>query len=87
MKAGSNERAAFTLVSYLTYYSNPEDGGDMFLRNVALTFRGLHSIISQTAKLFITTAVRTSNPTCVFRIGVHVSTLYSIDTKICFLLY
>jgi hypothetical protein len=38
----------------------PEDGGEMFLR---LTFNGLHGIISQKIVLFITTAVRTANPT------------------------
>jgi hypothetical protein len=41
---------------------DPEDGGDMFLRNVVLTFNGLHGIVSQKiVVLFITTAVRTSN--------------------------
>jgi hypothetical protein len=36
---------------------DPEDGGDM------LTFNGLHGVISQKIVLFITTAVRTSDPT------------------------
>jgi hypothetical protein len=35
----------------------------MFLRNVGLTFNGLHSVISQKMVLFKITAVRTSNPT------------------------
>jgi hypothetical protein len=35
------------------------EGGDMFLRDVS----GLHGVISQKIVLFITTAVRTSNPT------------------------
>jgi hypothetical protein len=40
----------------------PENGGEMFVRNVGLTFNGLHAVISQKIVLFITTAVRTSNP-------------------------
>jgi hypothetical protein len=51
-----------TLVSCWTYFFNPEDGGDMFLRNV-----GWHSTDYTTLSIkslrFITTAVRTSNPT------------------------
>jgi hypothetical protein len=38
---------------------NLEDGGDS-----RLTFNGLHGLIYQKMELFITTAVRTSNPTC-----------------------
>jgi hypothetical protein len=42
---------------------NPEDVGDMFLRNVGC-LSGLHSIIfEKIVVLSITTAVRTSNPT------------------------
>jgi hypothetical protein len=44
-------------------FFDPEDGGKMFLRNV-FDFNGLHDIISQYIELFITTALRTSNPTC-----------------------
>jgi hypothetical protein len=33
-----------------------------------LTPNGLHGLISQNMVLFITTAVRTSNPTCIFKI-------------------
>jgi hypothetical protein len=40
---------------------NRHFGGDMFLRNVGLN--GLHGVISQKMVLFITTAVRTPNPT------------------------
>jgi hypothetical protein len=40
----------------------PEDGGDMFLRDVDFTFNGLHGVISQNIELILTTAVRTSNP-------------------------
>jgi hypothetical protein len=37
----------------------PEDGGDMKRH---LTFNRLHGVIFQKVKLFITTAVRTPNP-------------------------
>jgi hypothetical protein len=40
-----------------TYFFDPEDGGDM------LKLNGLHGVISQKMILFITTAVKTSNPT------------------------
>jgi hypothetical protein len=36
----------------LGLFFNPEDGGDMFFRNVGLTFNGLHGLISQKIKLF-----------------------------------
>jgi hypothetical protein len=44
---------------------DPEDGGDVFLRNVD---NELHDVINKKIGLAITTAVRTSNPTelCVF---------------------
>jgi hypothetical protein len=45
----------------LDLFSGPDDGGDMFLRNVGLTFNGLHGVISQKTEL-LTTAVRTSDP-------------------------
>jgi hypothetical protein len=32
--------------------SDPEDGGDMFLRNVGLKLNGLHSVISQKMVFF-----------------------------------
>jgi hypothetical protein len=44
----------------------PEDGGDMSLRNVCY---GLHGVISQKTVLFITTVVRTSNITGQFSIN------------------
>jgi hypothetical protein len=47
----------------LGLFFDPEDGGDMFPQNVYLTFNGLHGIVSQKRELFITTAVRTSDPT------------------------
>jgi hypothetical protein len=39
------------------------NGGDMFLRNVGLTFNRLEGVISQKIELFITIVVRTSSPT------------------------
>jgi hypothetical protein len=39
-----------------------DDGGDTFLRNVGYNY-GLHGVISQKMILFITAAVKTSNPT------------------------
>jgi hypothetical protein len=73
----------------LRFFFDPEDVGDMFLRNVVLlsrwfiarlillpwrwrqyvppkrqlTLNGLHGVIFQKIVLFITSAVRTSNPT------------------------
>jgi hypothetical protein len=41
---------------------DPEDGGHVSPKR-SLTFNRLHGIISQKKVLFITTAVRTSNPT------------------------
>jgi hypothetical protein len=41
----------------------PEDGGEIFFRNVGVNFKGLHDVIYQTIELFTTTAVRTSYPT------------------------
>jgi hypothetical protein len=41
--------------------NQPEDGGVIFLQTV-VDFQLLHGVISQKIELFITTAVRTSNP-------------------------
>jgi hypothetical protein len=46
----------------LNYFFDPEDGGDMFLRNVSCNSRR-HGVISQKMIFFITTAVDTSNST------------------------
>jgi hypothetical protein len=45
----------------LSLFFDPEDGGDVPLK-LRLNFTGLHGVISQAIVLFITTAVRTSNP-------------------------
>jgi hypothetical protein len=45
----------------LGLFFDPEDGGDMFLLNVCFT--GLHGVISQKMILFMTIAVKPSNPT------------------------
>jgi hypothetical protein len=55
MSPTSAERC-FALVSC---FFNPENGGDMFLRNVSRVSRVYKAIHIE---LFITTAVRTSNP-------------------------
>jgi hypothetical protein len=39
-----------------------EDGGDIFLLIIGLTFNGLHVVMSPMIELFINTAVRTPNP-------------------------
>jgi hypothetical protein len=41
----------------------PEDGVDMSLRNLGLTFNGLHGVVFQKTEVVIPTAVRTSSPT------------------------
>jgi hypothetical protein len=46
----------------LGLFFDPEDRGDVPPKRL-LTFKGLHSVISQKIELFITTAVGTSNPT------------------------
>jgi hypothetical protein len=38
-------------------FFDPDDSDDMFLRNVRLTFNGLHGVISQKIQLFITPGV------------------------------
>jgi hypothetical protein len=50
------------LVSCLAYSSTLKIRGDIPPKHL-LTFNGLHGVISQNIVLFITTAVRTSNPT------------------------
>jgi hypothetical protein len=37
-------------------------GGGVLFQSVRLTFNGLHGVISHKLQLFITTAVRTSDP-------------------------
>jgi hypothetical protein len=49
--------AGFSLVLFF----DPEDGGEIFLRNVALIFNGPHDVISQKTGFIIITAVGTSN--------------------------
>jgi hypothetical protein len=50
-------------------FYDPEDGTNMFFWKVA-NFQGLQSVIPQKIKLFITTAVRPSNPTD-FQLVIH----------------
>jgi hypothetical protein len=50
------------LVSYLTYSSNPEDGSDIFFRNIAGLSSDYNEVISQKREIFTTTAMITSNP-------------------------
>jgi hypothetical protein len=47
----------------LGLFVDPEDGVDMFPPKRRLTLNRLHGVISQKTVLFITTAVRTSDPT------------------------
>jgi hypothetical protein len=42
---------------------DPEDGDEMFLRNVGRFSNVIHDVISQKIVFFITTGARTSNPT------------------------
>jgi hypothetical protein len=46
----------------LSLFFDPEDGGDVLPKRRS-TFNGRHGVLSQKMVLFITTAVRTSNPT------------------------
>jgi hypothetical protein len=48
---------------------HPEDGVDMFLRIVRLTFIGLHGGVPQKRVLFMTAAVRTPCPAELMRIN------------------
>jgi hypothetical protein len=50
---------------FLGLFFDPEVG-HMFLRNVSLTFNGLQDVTFQKLELFMTTAVRTSNPTFIY---------------------
>jgi hypothetical protein len=52
----------FTLVSSLAY-SLALKMKATFSSEMSMTFNRLHGVISQNIELFITTAVRTSNPT------------------------
>jgi hypothetical protein len=48
----------------LGVFFDPEDEGDVFLRNVSSLSTGYKALhISQKIELFITVAMRTSNPT------------------------
>jgi hypothetical protein len=67
-KKASKKRArcAYCLnhASYLLgLFFDAQNGDGMFLLNVGLNFNGLHGVISQMTEPFITTAVRSSNPT------------------------
>jgi hypothetical protein len=44
-------------------FFDSESGGDRFFRNVGYILNGKHSVIFHKTEVFITTAVRTSNPT------------------------
>jgi hypothetical protein len=57
------KQAASSAIFLLSSIFIPEDGDDMFLRNVGLLFTRLHGLIFQKIKLFKTTAVRTSDST------------------------
>jgi hypothetical protein len=57
------KQAASSAVSLLSSIFIPEDGDDMFLRNIGRLFTRLHGMISQKIQLFKTTAVITSDST------------------------
>jgi hypothetical protein len=50
--------------SLLGYRVNPEDGGDMFPPKVGCSSSRLHGVISQKTELLITTAVGSSDSSC-----------------------
>jgi hypothetical protein len=54
------------MASYVTFYFGSlfglDDRDDMFPRDVGYLFNGLHDVMLWKPELFITTAVRTSNP-------------------------
>jgi hypothetical protein len=52
----------------LSVFFDLKDGGDMFPPKRLLTFNGLREVLSQKTELFITTAVRTSDLTFVYRL-------------------
>jgi hypothetical protein len=58
----SSGSVAFKLVSLRGLFFDPDDVGDMLLRNVGWLSNGLHGVIIQKTELFITTAGRTSHP-------------------------
>jgi hypothetical protein len=66
------------LVSCLAYSWTLEMRGDMFVKR-RLTFNGLRGVISQKMVDFITTAVRTSNPTAVIALQVQLLVIYKIQ--------
>jgi hypothetical protein len=43
---------------FLGLFFDPENGGNILLRNVGLLSNGLHGVVSQKIVLFINTAVR-----------------------------
>jgi hypothetical protein len=47
----------------LGLFFEPEEDRDVFLKDVRYNFNRLHGVISQKVQLFITTAVRNTNPT------------------------
>jgi hypothetical protein len=56
MSQGTNQYALLCLLLagfLLGSFFYPEDGGDVFLRNVQSIFSGLHGVISQKIELFI----------------------------------
>jgi hypothetical protein len=66
MKAGDKQShvpSACMLISSLAYSSNLKVEVTCFIKNVSMTFNGLHGVISQKAEVFIMATVRTSNPT------------------------
>jgi hypothetical protein len=60
-EAGNN-RAVFQAGFLLDLFFNPENEGDIFLRNVG-SFNRLCYVISQKTELFRTIVLKTSNPT------------------------
>jgi hypothetical protein len=65
----------------LGLFVDPEDGTDLFLRNVAWIICELHGVISQKIELFITTVIRSSNP------RVFITCCYTLYIYILYLIY